>query len=97
MSCWCLGWAYSTQAGLTASRAHPHPSSPQDLLGAILGSEFSPWEKVAFMPCPSCAWQDWDNCRLSLLCSGEIPALTLQISSAPSMDGLSSFADFGTC
>lgn len=39
-------------------------------------------------------WQDWDDSRLSSLCSGEIPAL--QLSPAPSMDGSSSFADFGT-
>lgn len=91
------GWTHSMQAGLPAPRAHPQPSSPRGLLAAVLSSELDPRGKVALRPCPSCAWQHWDNSRLSSLCSGEIPALALQSSPPPSRDGFSSPADSGSC
>lgn len=92
-----LGQRCSQQPG----RAHSTQSPPPAILTPGSSRSYFKFRvqsrgKVALRPRPSCAWQHWDNSRLSSLCSGEMPALALWISSAPSTDGSSSFAGFGT-
>lgn len=81
------GWTHSTQSPPPALLT---PGSSRSYFKLRVQSLGEGGSQAVSQLC----WQDWDDSRLSSLCSGEIPAL--QLSPAPSMDGSSSFADFGT-